>query len=277
MKKRNLWLLFVLAAAGCGDSSHHGDHVIPDQDLRRAMLAVSTKRVYFGHQSVGTNIIGGLRSLYGQAGDVHLNIMTPGEGQLPPGAFFAESRIGKNTVPESKCTAFANTMERLRGDSVDIALMKFCYVDFSPGTDVQKMFGLYTDMIAKLKKEFPSVTFVHVTVPLTVRTPLWKKIAKRILGRAGNSDDENLKRAEFNALLVARFAGEPLFDLAGVESTYPDGARCSFESGGKTAYSLIPSLTNDGSHLNSAGAELAAAALIRTLAAAAERPPSPPR
>ncbi len=273
MKNRNLWLCLLLAAAGCADSTHHGDHVIPDQDLHRAMLAVSSKRIYFGHQSVGADVITGLKTLYGTAGDVRLNVVTPGDAPLPAGAFFAESKIGKNTVPESKCSGFANAMERLKGDSVDIALMKFCYVDFSPATDVRKVFGLYTDTIGKLKKEFPSVRFVHVTVPLTVRTPLWKKIAKRVLGRAENSDAENAKRAEFNALLLSTFADEPVFDLAGVESTYPDGGRCSFESGRETAYALIPSLTNDGSHLNPAGGELAAAALVRTLASAAEHAP----
>lgn len=243
---------------------------MPDQELQRAMVTVRTERIYFGHQSVGADVIAGLKDLYASTNDARLHLLTLSDAPLPAGGVFVESKIGRNTDPESKCNAFAKAVKRLHGDSVDIVLMKFCYVDFTRGTNAQEVFGLYTETIDKLKKEFPAVTFVHVTAPLTVRTPWWKKIAKRILGRAESSDIENARRNEFNALLLEKFRNEPVFDLARTESTYPDGRRCSFDIDGKTVYSLIPAFTDDGAHLNSTGGRVAAAALVRTLASAAE-------
>jgi hypothetical protein len=259
----------MIAVTGCADSGHKGDQSMPDQELQRAMLTVRTERTYFGHQSVGANVIAGLKSLYASTNDANLHFLTLSDSPLPAGGVLIESRIGTNMNPESKCKAFTKAVERLHGDSIDIAMMKFCYVDFMRETDVQKVLGLYTETIDRLKKEFPAVTFVHVTAPLTARTPWWKKIAKRLLGRTERSDIENAWRNEFNSLLLEKFGNEPVFDLAKTESTYPDGKRCFFEIDGKTAYSLIPAYTDDGAHLNPAGGRIAAAALVQTLASAA--------
>jgi len=244
---------------------------MPDKELQRAMHTLMTRRIYFGHQSVGANIIAGLKDLYAATDDRRLNFLALTDAPLPAGGVFAESRIGKNTDPESKCRAFTSAVESLHGDSIDIAIMKFCYIDFTQDTDAGKLFALYAGTIDSLSRAFPSVTFVHVTAPLTVRTPWWKKIAKRILGRQESSDIENTRRNEFNTLLLEKHRNEPVFDLAAAESTYPDGARCSFDMDGKTAYSLIPAFTDDGAHLNPVGRRIAAAALVRTLASAAER------
>ena len=63
------------------------------------------------------------------------------------------------------------------------------------------------------------------------------------------------------------FAGrEPLFDLAAVESTRPDGSRVFFERAGTPVYYLAPEYTNDGGHLIGAGRRSAAEALLATLA-----------
>jgi hypothetical protein len=59
---------------------------------------------------------------------------------------------------------------------------------------------------------------------------------------------------------------EPLFDLAAVESTRPDGSRETLSLGGKTAFALHPGYTNDGSHLNEVGRRRAAEALLTLLA-----------
>ena len=46
-------------------------------------------------------------------------------------------------------------------------MMKFCYVDITTGPMSTHCSGSYRDTIAALEREFPDVTFVHVTVPLT--------------------------------------------------------------------------------------------------------------
>ena len=50
---------------------------------------------------------------------------------------------------------------------VDIALVKFCYVDFDAGTDVPALFAAYQATLASLEGRYPRTTFVHVTAPLT--------------------------------------------------------------------------------------------------------------
>jgi hypothetical protein len=47
--------------------------------------------------------------------------------------------------------------------------------------------------------------------------------------------------------------GFNIIDIAKIESTYPDGSRCSFTMDGKTYYSMVPEYTSDGGHLNETG------------------------
>ena len=56
-----------------------------------------------------------------------------------------------------------------------------------------------------------------------------------------------------------------VFDLAGAESTYPDGAKAEFgKNNSKFAY-LIPAYSDDGGHLNKLGKQRVAEELIMLL------------
>jgi len=79
---------------------------------------------------------------------------------------------------------------------------------------------------------------------------------KLVLGRADETA-ANAKRCEFNARLRRHYAGQPVYDLAQVESTYPDGRQTS---------SLISDYASDHGHLNQSGRRIAARELIRALA-----------
>ena len=52
------------------------------------------------------------------------------------------------------------------GERVDIAFFKMCYVDVTTQTDVKKLFADYQDMMGFLRKGYPKVIFLHVTVPV---------------------------------------------------------------------------------------------------------------
>ena len=59
----------------------------------------------------------------------------------------------------------------------------------------------------------------------------------------------------------------PLFDIAKIESTFPDGTRCSFTKDGKTYYSMVSEYTSDGGgHLNATGRKKFAEQLLILLA-----------
>src|SRR6185437_6302983 len=137
-------------------------------------------------------------------------------------------------------------------------------------TDAPALFARYQETIAELRARNPQTTFVHVTLPLTTAQTGWKALAKRLLGRAPYGTIENVRREQYNALLRRAYAGrEPLFDLARVESTAPDGTLVTVAWEGSTAPAMARDYTDDGGHLNARGRDLAARELVRVLAAAA--------
>jgi hypothetical protein len=60
--------------------------------------------------------------------------------------------------------------------------------------------------------------------------------------------------------------GFNIIDIAKIESTYPDGTRCSFSIDGKTYYSMAPEYTSDGGHLYEIGRKKVAEQLLIFLA-----------
>ena len=89
-----------------------------------------------------------------------------------------------------------------------------------------------------------------------------------MLGRRNRTKLANVSRNEFNRRLAEKYSADPIYDLAGVMSTYPDGKRESFELGGATYYSLVPAYTDDGGHLDTVGRSYAAAAMVHSIAVA---------
>jgi hypothetical protein len=238
-------------------------------EVKEQLGLLKTKRIYVGHQSVGSNILQGLASLMAEDSTERLTVLHMEDHPEIPPAFLAEQHIGVNGNPPSKCSEFERVLTGMLKDRVDIALMKFCYVDITGATDVDSLLGLYCTMVDSLRLHAPRVRLVHVTVPLTFAPALWKQWVGRILGRTTSSEAANVKRNLYNTLLRERFAGEPIFDLAAVESTYPDGSRETFTAGGKKYFALIPSYSGDGTHLNAEGGRRAARALVAALAEAA--------
>jgi hypothetical protein len=223
-----------------------------DGALRADLERIAHAPIYFGHQSVGANILEGVRQLADGAG-VPLHI--------------AHGFLAENGEPLRKLASFKSALGE--GSHVDIALMKFCYVDVNSDTDASALFERYRTAIAELRAKNPRTTFVHVTLPLTTAQTGWKALAKRMLGRAPYGTIENLRREEYNTLLRRAFRGrEPIFDLARVESTAPDGTTASVNWNGTSAPVMVAAYTDDGGHLNAKGKLLAARELIAVLAAA---------
>ena len=232
-----------------------------------ALARLAEKKIFFGHQSVGANILEGIRDLARENPKIRLNILeTKGEADLG-NPVFAHARVGKNTDPVSKIQAFQAFVQDGIGNRVDIAFLKFCYVDFVPGTDVNEVFERYRSAMAILKNEYPGTQFVHLTVPLTQRQTGPKAWVKRLIGKPIGGLQDNVVKNRFNALIRNEFSGrEPVFDLAGIESTFPDGRKCAFAVQGKSYESLAPVYTYDGGHLNEKGRRVLAEQLLIFLA-----------
>ena len=247
-----------------------GESVQPrsmDDALKADLHRVSSARIYFGHQSVGGNIMDGLADLQGQLGQPVIRVGELGslDVSADPGVLL-HTKVGKNEQPISKCQDFQRILDQQLAGLVEVALFKFCYIDFNETSDVEAIFQTYSRTMDELKLRHPEITFIHVTAPLRSidRGPgVW---AREMLGRPNRAKMANISRNEFNRRLKERYPADPIYDLAAVMSTYPDGRRESFKMNGNTYDSLVPAYTDDGGHLNAVGRTHAAAEFVRSIA-----------
>ncbi|MBI5070616.1 MAG: SGNH/GDSL hydrolase family protein [Deltaproteobacteria bacterium] len=259
-------LLATLACQGKGVTREDVDAVVkrlPAEGLQK----LARRRVYFGHQSVGQNIAEGIAQVARLRPEAGLRLL---ESRAPdalatPG--IAHALNGRNHEPLTKITDFSETLRVGMGGAADIALFKFCYVDFPPGTDVDRVFAEYRSALAALRLAHPKVRFVHVTSPLTIVQTGPKALVKSLLGRPLWGADANQVRERFNELLRREYQGkEPFFDLAAVESRRPNGETATFRAAGRTWPALAPEYSSDGKHLNELGSRWVAAHLLEALA-----------
>lgn len=224
---------------------------------------LSAMKIYFGHQSVGYNILSGVNDLRQESGITKVNIKEtkdPADFDQP---IFAHSPVGKNGSPVSKIDDFKAIMESGIGEKINVAFFKFCYVDIKSATDIDDIFRHYAQTMAGLQVKYPGVRFAHCTVPLQVSSPGVKSMIKRALGRPLTGEEDNIKRNRFNQLLAQEYGKNGLlFDLAGYESTKTDASRVCFKDGGKDIFYLNPDYSDDGGHLNTKGSRMAARQLI---------------
>lgn len=221
---------------------------------------LSQRRIAFGHQSVGNNILSGIQALAEQAG-VSLHVNESKNANAGTGIIHFE--IGRNEDPYYKITDFEKIIESNPVNSFDIAMMKLCYIDFNRNTDAIKLAKDYSEIIDRLALRFPNTFFMAVTSPVTVVQSGLKAWVKKLLGRDLGGYVENFKRKEFNDYLRNRYyhSGN-LFDLAKYES----GDFLNYTYKGMPIEVLNPSMTSDGGHLNSQGQQYIAANLIKILA-----------
>lgn len=263
--------VLALVVAGCdvGGSAHADSptETMVDDKLRDDLHTIRAARIFFGHHSVGKNVLEGVAAISAEAG-VPIEILPLGERRSGGEGRIEHARIAENKKPYAKVDAFVEKVEDAGGETPQIALMKFCYVDFDPDTDVDDLFRHYQQTMSNIQARHPEVALMHVTVPLMARPTGLKVQIDRLLGRLVWRDAANLKRSAFNEKLRAAYASEPIFDVAAVESTRPDGSRESFRYQGQDGHALWQGYTSDGGHLNPLGQRVAARALIRELAEA---------
>ena len=236
---------------------------IPDS----AWEALSQKKIYFGHQSVGFNIIDGIQDLIKEYPKIKLNIVETRDPKDFNTGILSHSRVGKNTDPASKTADFSIFLDNGIGKLADAAALKFCYVDVTADTDVQKVFDTYVQTTDAIKAKYPDLKLIHFTVPLTTIKTSWKTWLKKTMGKKDIWEyTENIKKNQYNDLLIAKYNGkEPVVDIAAIESTKPDGSRNTYDLDGKSYYVMVPEYTYDGGHLNEVGRKRVAAAFLVTL------------
>jgi hypothetical protein len=148
-----------------------------------------------------------------------------------------------------------------------LPFLKFCYWDIRRETDIKTVFSHYKAKLSELKAQYPKTKFIHFTVPLMSYQDGIKDKIKRAMNMTVDTDLDNIRRNELNEMILKEYSGkEPIFDIAIVESTLPDGTRTLFSKDGKIYYYLTSEYTHDGGHLNDAGKKVVAEQLLIFLA-----------
>jgi hypothetical protein len=253
-------LLCLGLCAACGASAPSATEAkyleratMVDDTLKADLETLRGAKVFFGHQSVGVNILDGLATLSREAG-------------IP--VQIGEAGVGANQHPLSKFDDFARHAESVPPGSLQLMLVKLCFADFEPNTDVAPMIEAYRSAVERVRKAQPGVRIVHITPPLFATPSGLKTRIKRMLGKALWEEQANAKSAAFREQLLAAFPGEPTFDLAALESLRPDGTREQCEVDGKKVAMLWPGFASDSGHLNEIGKRVVAKAFAHALAEA---------
>jgi hypothetical protein len=233
---------------------------LSDADLGQ----VAARTIFFGHQSVGRNILEGVEETLKAHPAARWTIreIKSGADIAGPGLFHAE--VGENTNPLSKLEAFDQLVRNGVGERADVAFFKFCYIDFDKNSDVPALFARYKSTLAALAEAYPNTTFMHVTVPLMAPE---RGVKARIKQAVGHYDAANAARHAFNQLIRGEYdASGRVFDLAAAEAAEPDGGQCAVPGSDGPIPCLATAYTDDGGHLNALGRKAVAPRFIAFLA-----------
>ncbi len=236
---------------------------------------LADKKIFFGHQSVGYNIVDGIKDIISERINIKLNVVEAREPSTFDQPVFAHSQVGMNTKPFSKIKRFVEIMDSGVGNNVDIAFFKFCYVDIMRDSNPEEIFNGYSAALEGLKNRYPNTKFLHVTVPIRSvpkgAKRYLKQALKLLIGSPGFFED-NIMRGHYNNLLNGSYSKTGLFfDLALIESVNSNGFECYALKGTEKVSVMAPEYTEDGGHLNGLGRKKAAEQLLMNLAEIASR------
>ncbi len=226
-------------------------------------------RIFFAHQSVGYNIIDGIKDVMEKYPKINLNIVESLDMNE-----ICDGGIAHYQINGNKTNNFEKFVEDYLIDKVDIAFFKYCFVDVLEKTDTQKIYDEYVKTMSNLEKQYKDIIFLHFTVPLTFHQTGFQNIIakakgfiKKVLGKFDmNIFFDNKKRNELNNLLRLKFGNNNnFFDIAEIESTRPNGERETFDSGGRLYFAMAKEYTEDGGHLNELGRIIVAEKLLLKL------------
>jgi len=263
--KKIVAIVAALLCIGCSGGEMDGKrqvHTDLNSIPKETWESFAKRTTFFGHQSVGNNILNGLRLFMKGLPNKSISIIESDRWNDMKKGAFAHYRVGENMQPYTKIAAFERFMHNGLGGKVNAAFFKFCYIDINQSTDIESLFSTYYVSMDALKKKYPKTKFIHVTVPLTIVQTGLRAWVKKLIGRPIGGYADNAQRNRFNKMLMDSYGGkEPVFDLAAVESTLPDGSTNTYEYDGITYKALVPDYASDGRHLNEIGSQRVAQAL----------------
>jgi hypothetical protein len=228
-------------------------------------------RTFFAHQSVGADILAGIEQLT-RTGSRVAQVLDLAQARdniepdLTHSLLIIHERVGANREPLTKIAGFRAVLDAKLRPEVDVALLKFCYVDITTQAEAETLWRHYETAIEELSTVHPGVRLVHCTVPLRSLPEGPYAWLRRALGHRHPAIAANRARDWFNRQLRERFGkSHRLFDLAALESRRANGKPCELMDAGTRVPSLAREWTYDGGHLNEPGRTMAAAAFLEFL------------
>ena len=229
--------------------------------IEQQLALLVNYQIWFGHQSVGNNIMHGTNgdntntaglayyiNLYPAAGIT--NVYEPSSISQIPAGTFGDGHIGSNQAPSGKITAFQNGVITTFGGNLDYAFMKFCWYDFGwNGSEVtteaqaDSLFTSYQNMVSSITSGCSTI-LLHCTVPLTYRA----------------LDAYNSLREYYNDKVRTAYSlTGRLFDIADWQSRDVDGNQVLYNN-----VRELNSIWNagDGGHMNADGCNMMAKKLL---------------
>jgi len=264
-------LCVFLVACGVPDGSPVPDSpAIPTFDFDAVTDAqwqtLAERRLYFGHQSVGDNVVRGIKVVLYDNPEIPLRVVDTKDLQPDSGPGLFHARVGVNGDVESKVEELQQILGG--GRAPDVAGLQLCWADVTSDAseEADRIFARYQAGVTSLRQSHPGVTIIHLTMPLRSIEGRKARLAAKLTGRT-TERDLNRVRNRYNALIRAAYGGrEPLFDIAALEAVAPDGTPSFFRAGDRSIPFLSPWYTVDGGHLNERGQDLVARAFLAFLA-----------
>ncbi len=161
--------------------------------------AGKTLKIAYGHTSHGSQIVSGMEALR-RSDPARFAFGRSGDGL----SFWDATPSGDLGNPDRTSWA-ARTREFLNGPGRDRNVIVWSWCG-QAGTASEQDIRTYLELMDKLEKEFPKVTFVYMTGHLD-----------------GSGKNGNLNRRNEQIRAFCRANGKVLFDFADIESFDPDG------------------------------------------------------
>lgn len=263
--------LAVFLVTGCQKQSFEMDQFYKmygsgTQDAGEFIRQLADQKVYFGHQSVGNNIVDGVQQWEEETG-MDLSMELSRDFASVSQISFVHFMVGTNRDPRGKVDDFVTLVDQIPEQENAIAFFKFCFADFHESTDVDDLFVYFREKMLYLKDKHTNIHFLVSTVPAMAVQKGWRALAKKVLGRAPYGYLQNIKLFEFNRKILSEFDGIlPVFDLAGIEVTRPDGTMETYRYKGSDYPCMPDYYASDYGHLNDFGAKTVSYNLLAFLA-----------
>ena len=215
--------------------------------------ALGARQIFFGHQSVGENLMAGVEHVLRTRTDISVQVRLTDDPSQMAAAGFYHARIGQNGFPATKLEAFAEIVSDSAIAPSGTVILKLCYVDVAPGTDPEAVFAQYRQTVDSLRAPRPVLTIVHVTTPLTTDAGWLRHVAAGLRGLTSRRQG-NYLFGRYNELLLETYGGrDPVFGLARHDATDAKGRLSTVRVDGKSVPMLLGEWSSDGSHPNEAG------------------------